>query len=163
MNTKIETATLTDAPRIALMAEKVHEENNEPVTDEFRAMLLKGAMDAIMSKTKAVLVATIEKHGKRKIIGMIGIAVVPHPVDKIAAIGDYFYIEPKYRANGVAKQLLDAGEDLARKAGATKAYTEAKVRVKSILERAGYEVENVIMSKLLGIKEEVKKDGEGNK
>lgn len=156
MDVKIEMATLADAPKIAMMAEKVHEENKELVSDEFRAALMKGAMDALVSKNRVILVATTTKHNKRKIIGMIGIIFAPHPIDKLTATGDYLYVEPKYRANGVTGKLLQAGEDLARKAGATKAYTEAKVRVRSILEKAGYQVENIIMSKSLV--EEVKEE-----
>ncbi len=149
MNVKIEKATLIDVPRVTMMAERVHEENKESINDELRATMLKNMMLAIASPDKAVLVATIDKRGKRRIIGMLGIGLQQHPIEGLVAVGDYLYVEPKYRSNGVTRKLMEAGEELAIKAGAKKAYTEAKAYIRPILDKAGYQVENIIMSKVL--------------
>lgn len=152
---KVEKGTLADAPHIAAMAEKVHEENGEVLTDELKKELMSRVVDSLMDKTKMWLLVNKEeqrkKRGKvkmvKKTIGMVLVAFGMHPIDGKIANTDYLYVVPEYRGNGVFDVLADAGEMAIKGIGATKIYTESKPHVHEMLLKHGFKVESVIMSK----------------
>ncbi len=146
VDVKIERATLIDAPRVATMIYAIYDGNQKVLNEELRKEILAGVLAVIMSEDRAIFIATIVRHGKRRVIGMVGVRVRPDPVEKIVATGDYFFIEPKFRGHEVANKLLQASKDFAEKLGATKAYIEADPVAIPVLLEFGFVHESTIMS-----------------
>lgn len=145
---KVEKATLQDAPFLAVMVYRAMEESGVKLDEEKRKGLLLQIMQSAVDPAKSIYVATINKHNKRRIVGM-GIAAFTQDVEgRPSANCGYLYIEPKYRGLGITRMIFDFGVKDAMEKGVERLYSEVKPndeKSKESLTKAGYKVGAIIM------------------
>lgn len=111
----IRKATQNDLRRVVEMAEKFYPQTAYIQLAPFNANAAATLASALIDNG-ILLVAEVE----REVVGMVGLVLAPFPFDpnKVGAYEIIWWIEPEYQSRGVGKELLQAIDPAAKKAGA---------------------------------------------
>lgn len=111
----IRKATHNDLRRIVEMSEKFYPQTAYIHLTPFNANAAATLASALIDHG-IMLLAEVEK----EVVGMVGLVLAPFPFDpdKVGAYEIIWWVEPEHQSKGVGKELLEAIDPAAKKAGA---------------------------------------------
>lgn len=144
----IREATLDDAPRLVEMATRFLLETRYGAMFDNRAtpVTIGGLVEQVL-RFGAIFVAEVtvpyaDGSSETKLIGMLAIVVVPHPLTGLAYADEIaWWVEPEHRGGSIGPHILRSAETWARQKGANmvKLVAPAGSRVGTFYERVGYQ------------------------
>lgn len=146
MKVKIEKILPQDLEAVEKMILKIHESRGYPVPEELQPILSYTLAKMIAGGMYVIFVATVNKHNKRKVIGMGSVLFKVTTAGPIG-YGEDIYVDEKYRGTDVADRLIKAGEMETKLRGCKNMVVELKPELQPMFERKGYHILDIMMIK----------------